>query len=441
MAKPRSALILGGGLTGLTCADELTKTGVQVTLLEKQPVLGGLARNVLFDGGCFDLGGHRFFTGDRRMIDWLFELLGDRLLEVPRKSRIRLAGRYFDYPLRPFNALFGFGARRSARILADYLRAAWRRRLGGGTDLSLEDWVRGRFGRAMYELYFRPYSEKVWGLPCSQISGEWAAQRIQLLNLGDAVRRALLPAGRPNTYASCFWYPRGGIGVIARTLADRVRERGGDIRTGREVTAVKRRDKRIEAVIAGDESWSADVVISTLPLTDLARMLDTPPDRVAPLSYRALRCVFLTIDAPGVSDDSWLYFPEADVRFSRCHEPRNWDPGMAPPQKTSLCLEFHCGEGDAIWNLDPRRLAALCRDDLERLGLVAAGRIAGAHCENVSHAYPVFRVGFREQLAAVHEWLAAFDNLYPVGRTGAYRYENMDQVAAAAIALVRRLVL
>lgn len=440
MAKPRSALILGGGLTGLTCADELTKAGVRVTLLEKQPVLGGLARNVEFGGGCFDLGGHRFFTGDRAMLDWLFDLLGDRLLEVPRRSRIRLAGRYFDYPLRPFNALFGFGARRSARIIADYLQAAWRRRLGGGSDVSLEDWVRGRFGSAMYDLYFRPYSEKVWGLPCAQISAEWAAQRIQLLNLTDAVRRALLPIRRPSTYAACFWYPRGGIGVIAEKLAARVRDRGGEILTAREVTALEHSGGRIASVVAGGESRSADVVISTLPLTDLARMLQTPGERLADLSYRALRCVFLTIDASRVSDDSWLYFPESDVRFSRSHEPRNWDPGMAPPGKTSLCLEFHCHQGDELWRLDAAQLAALCREDLARLGLVDAAWIEAAHCESVTHAYPVFRVGFREKLAAVLAWLAACDNLHPVGRTGAYRYENMDQVAASAIALVRRLV-
>ncbi|MDP8222833.1 MAG: FAD-dependent oxidoreductase [Candidatus Lernaella stagnicola] len=440
MSRPKTVLILGGGLAGLTCADELARRGVEVTVLEAGPVVGGLARNVQIHDAGFDLGGHRFFTENPNMMTWLRSLLGDNLLEIGRKSRIRLNGRFFDYPLRPLNALGNFGFKGAAKVLTDYAGAAIRSHLAPTvSDLSLEDWVTRRFGRELYEVYFRPYSEKVWGIPCREISAEWAAERIQLLGLGDAIFRALRPAGKPKTYASRFWYPRGGIGVIANTLAERIRAGGGKVLTGHRVTQIDTADGKVKSVLVGKKRFAADLVVSTMPLTEIGRLTGAPQQALSRLSFRSLRCVFLIIDQPRVTEDTWLYFPESDLSFGRCHEPRNWDPGMAPPGRTSLCLEVFCNEGDEIWRRKADELVAACADDLDAVGLVPRGRVIAGDSIAVANAYPVFRVGFRGPLEEVLASVTALSNLRLTGRTGAYRYENMDVVAERAIALAREV--
>jgi len=440
MAKPKTALILGGGLAGLTCAYELARAGVAVTVLEKEATVGGLARNFQHDGGKFDLGGHRFFTDKPELLAWLRELLADDLLEVPRKSRIRLHGRYFDYPLRAINALSGFGLRETARILADFSLAAMQRALSGAQDLSLEDWVTRRFGRRLYEIYFQPYSQKTWGLPCDQISAVWAAQRIQLLGLADAERQALAPTRRaPKTYAEKFWYPTQGIGVIGETLAAKIEQLGGRVLTATPVQRLVAHRDRIVEVVAAGEARAAELVISTMPLPVLGGWLGAPAAALARLRYRAVRCLYLLLDRERVTDDTWLYFPEAELPFGRSHEPRNWAPALAPPTGTSLVLEFFCNEGDELWSRDEDELAARCAADLTRLGLIERDEMRGHHGARVADAYPVFTVGFQRPLKAVTDHLASFANLRVLGRTGAYRYDNMDQVIDAALVLAREV--
>lgn len=440
MTRPHSVLILGAGLAGLTCASELAAAGVEVTVLEKLPTVGGLARNVERGAAKFDLGGHRFFSAKPELVDWLRTLVGDELRQVGRKSRIRLGGRYFDYPLRAGNALAGFGAAGSFAIVKDYAVAALSRALSNDEDVSFEGWVSSRFGRRLYEIYFRPYTEKVWGISCSQISADWAAQRIQLLSLADAVWQAVRPGGdKPKTYASQFWYPAGGIGVIGEILAGKIRDAGGKVHTGAAVEQITVRDGRIAEVVAAGETYAADAVISTIPLTRLGALINAPTAALNELSYRAIRCVFLVLNAGQITDDTWLYFPEPDVVFSRTHEPPNWAPELAPPQGTSLCLEVFCNEGDRLWSLDADDLADRCVTDLARLGLIKTSQVTEASDERVPSAYPVYRVGYKAPLRAVRERVAEVADLYLLGRTGAYRYDNMDQVVDAALALARRL--
>lgn len=441
MSAPRSALILGGGLAGLTCAHELAQKGVPVTVLEKLPAVGGLARNVTHRDAGFDLGGHRFFSADPRLIQWLHDLAGDELLQVPRKSRILMGGKFFDYPLRTANAIAGFGLQDTYRILADYTEAAFRRALSSDADISFADWVLHRFGRRLYDLYFRPYTEKVWGMPCEQISADWAAQRIQLLSLTDAVWQAVRPGrNAPKTYAQDFWYPKSGIGILGERLAQRVRDLGGVIHTGRAVERITRRGSRVTSVTAGGEKFNADIVISTLPLNLLGKMIGAPADAVSALRYRAIRCVYLLLDTEQVTDDTWLYFPEADIVFGRSHEPPNWSRQLAPAQGTSLCLEVFCHQGDEQWSRPENELADACVADLDRLGLVKPAQVADAFSVQVPDAYPVFHVGYKKPLRAVTESIDRIDNLFPLGRTGAYLYHNMDQVVEAAIALARKVV-
>ncbi|MCB9476062.1 MAG: FAD-dependent oxidoreductase [Deltaproteobacteria bacterium] len=436
--KPRY-VILGGGVAGLTCADALAHRGHEVTVLEALPEVGGLARNIDVDGFLFDIGGHRFFTDKPYIIEWLETLMGDELLTVERKSRILLGGKFHHYPLKPVNALFGMGLARSFAIILGYLKTALFER--GGRQDNFEEWVVARFGRPLYDIYFGPYTAKAWGVEPTRISADWAAQRIQLLSLTDAVRKALMNFGpnSPRTYASRFWYPKRGIGRIPVKLAERVRERGGRILLQSPAVKLERENGIYRVTTSQGETIEAERIISTIPVPILCRLLGDEGMNGA-LEYRCLRCVFLKIDRPRVTDDTWVYIPERDVIFGRIHEPKNWSSQMVPDGRTSLCLEIFCGEGDEIWDLPGEELYRRCALDLERLGFIKADEVVDGSDLKVKNAYPVFLVGYRDVLDATFRRLSEYDGIHLVGRTGAFTYTNMDQVIHDALTLVGRLI-
>ncbi|MCC6158058.1 MAG: FAD-dependent oxidoreductase [Deltaproteobacteria bacterium] len=428
-------VILGGGLAGLTCADELLRRGHDAVCVEAQREVGGLARNLVVQDHIFDIGGHRFHSDNPEIIAWIQDLLGDELLTVERRSRILLAGRFADYPLRPVNAFFGMGPKKSFEVLAGYLRVAASSR--GETD-NFEDWVVSRFGRALYDIYFGPYTRKVWGIDPRRISATWAAQRIQLLSLAQAVRKAMFPApGGPRTLVSSFFYPRNGIGRIAIRIAKRSESRGGRIVTGQAVRGVARDGDGFRVELASGETLRGDRVVSTIPIGLAANMLGIDVSAGA-LEYRSLRCVQVLLRRPRVTSDTWIYTPDSDIIFARIHEPKNWSPHLVPGDGTSLCLEVFCTEGDELWNMDGEELHRRCVNDLARLGFIDAGEVTHAADLRVRDAYPVFLVGFEHKLAAVTAAIRD-SGVELVGRTGAFTYKNMDQVIEDSLDLVRRL--
>ena len=438
--------VLGGGLAGLAFAWEADKKGFPTEIHEADRHIGGLARTVGKNGYAFDLGGHRFFTDKEWIVDWVRDLLGDRLLEVPRKSRIYMAGRFFDYPLRPGNALWSMGAAMALKILAGYAISALRFPFKRLPDDSFEGWIINRFGRGLYEIYFEPYTEKVWGIPCSEISAEWAVQRISLMSLTDAVIKAVFQSEEgPKTYASRFYYPKGGVCGIPDELARRLSDAGHRIVTESRATRIVHRSGRVEAVQFGDgEETAVESVVSTIPVTDLVRMMDPPPppevmQAASMLSYRSIVCVFLLLDKPEVTDDTWIYFPDKETLFGRLHEPRNWDRSMVPEGKTSVCLEIFCNEGDDAWSMSDRDLLERCMEPLHRLGFVSREEVVDFFTERVPNAYPVFTVGYEENLERVFSFTGGIGNLELLGRTGAYLYHNMDQVIEDAIAKAEQI--
>ena len=439
----RKITVLGGGLAGLALAFEAGKRGIAAEVREASPVLGGLARSVRSEGFAFDLGGHRIFSHSADIIKWFMDLMGDRLHEVSRTSRILLGGRFFDYPLKPANAMFSLGPSKSVRIFSGYLKAAMSK---GRPDRSFEDWIVNRFGRALFDIYFKPYTEKVWGLPCNEISADWASQRISLLNLYDAVKKAVFkPEKTPKTYASRFYYPAGGIGSIVDELARLAAGQGQQIVPGSRASSIRHKAGRIESVtFQGAGEIGVDHLVSTIPMTDLVKSLDPPaPAEVRSsaeaLSYRAIICLFLMLDRKSVTKDTWIYIPDHGIPFSRIHEPRNWDPSMAPQGKTSLCLEVFCNPGDAVWNENPDGLFERCIGPLASMGFVSRGEVTAHLSEKVLNAYPVFKVGYKENLDRVLSYLAGFKNLTLLGRTGTYSYLNMDQVVEEAVSAAERL--
>jgi protoporphyrinogen oxidase len=448
-SAPAPVLVLGGGFAGLAAAHALARSGRDVVVLEAGPVPGGLSRTERHGDFRFDLGGHRFFTHDAGVADLVGGLLGDELIDVPRSSKILLRGRYVDYPLRPRNALAALGPATTARVLADWAVEQLRALRGERPPVSLEDWVVRRFGRTLFEIYFREYSEKVWGLPCERISARWVARRIEGLSLARAVRDAFTRSHR-RTIASLvdrFAYPRLGIGRIADRLVVGLGERGR-VLTSARVTGVRHEAGRVRevrcATPAGERAFTPAAVVSTIPLPALARLLDpAPPPEVAAaaarLGYRDLLLAAVAVDRPAVTDQTWIYLPERATPFGRIHEPRNWSRAMAPEGRSLVVAEYFCFRGDAVWEAPDARLAAATAAGLERLGFLARREVAGTRILRVPEAYPLFEVGYERHAGAVRAWVGTFANLVLAGRTGSFEYQNMDHAlrsgmdAAAAL--------
>ncbi len=442
-------LILGGGLAGLAAGWALAQAGRRVQVLEGADEVGGLARTVARDGFRFDLGGHRFFTHDARVEGFMRDLFGDDLVTVARASRIYLRGKWIEYPLRPLGALSGVGPITSARILLGYAAANLARRLRPAPLVSLQDWVVAHFGRPLFELYFRDYSEKVWGVSCRDISAEWMAQRVQGLSLGSAIRHAFLRRGAAlPTLVDRFLYPRLGIGSIAERLRAGI-ERSSPIATGTRVVRLRHDGRRIEGVTVrrGDEMHElrGESFLSTIPLTQLIQALSPhAPVEVraaaARLRYRDLVIVAVMLERERATDQTWIYFPGKDIPFGRLHEPTNWSAAMAPPGRTLLVTERFCFRGDATWNAADAELIDATVHHLEKLGFIRRREVLDGMAVRIPAAYPLFEVGYQERGRVLCDYLGRFENLQLAGRGGLFRYYNMDQAISSGLAAAAALL-
>jgi protoporphyrinogen oxidase len=438
------ALVLGAGLAGLAAAYRLSQEGWEVLVLERAPCVGGLARTVVHRGFRFDLGGHRFLTSNPATLRLVQGLLQGQLLTVRRRSQIYLSGRYLHYPLRPLDALAGLGPGESLQVLAHYFLARLGHVLRPQQPRSLQDWVVGKFGRRLFELYFRDYSEKLWGTDCRRISARWVAQRIQGLSLGQAIREALLRGkDTPRTLKEEFLYPPLGIGQIAEGFKEAVLARGAKVLTGTSVREVHHLGGHISHVLAegpeGARRLEADVLISTIPLSALLRALRPRPRTRPPgLRYRALIVVAVLLGRPRCTELTWLYFPERRVPFGRLHEPGNWSPLMAPEGRTHLVLEYFCTQGDYLWQASDRALARLSVEALKQLGFIRQEDVLDALVLRVPHAYPFFEVGYEALREEAFKALEGLEGLLLAGRTGQFRYLNMDHAIESGLEAASR---
>jgi protoporphyrinogen oxidase len=371
------------------------------------------------------------------------------MLEVARRSRILLNERYVDYPLKFPNVLTALNLPQAARVCASYLKASLRP-ANDRQDISFEDWVVRRFGRVLYRIYFRPYTEKVWGIDCAELSADWASQRIKLPSLTAAVKGSLLGGtSPPGTLVSRFLYPALGIGMIPGRMAEEA------LATGRAIIHLNSQVFRLEHETAGgwqvhyrrsgqEQTVTGQQVVSTIPMGSLLRASPLPGETVSALdgalSYRGVICIFLAIDGHCVSDDTWTYFPDSHLTFGRTHEPSNWSPRMAPTGKTSLCAEVFCTEGDDVWQRPDGDLVDAVARDMDHLGFLARESVGDAWVLRVSNAYPVYRVGYDAVVRRVRDALARWPTLHLLGRTGTFQYLNMDGVIKQALELADALV-
>lgn len=423
----------GAGPAGLAAGLALARAGRPVVVVERSDGVGGLARTHERGGFRFDVGGHRFSTRLPLIAALWEELLGDDFLVRERRSRILFDGRYLDYPLTARTALARLGPAEAARILASYLAA---RLSPVSPEVTLADWLVNRFGRRLFETFFRPYTEKLWGLRCEELGAQWAAQRIRGLSvraaIADMLRRG---SGGQRTLETSFRYPRLGPGMLWQRMAERIEAAGGVVLVGHALTAVRLEAGRVCAVEVrgpdGPASLPAAHLVSTIPLRDLAAALGPAlPSAVsrasAALRHRAYVEVALVLEGADPFPDTWVYLHDREVRAGRAQNFRAWSPALVPsPAHACVGLEYFCWAGDALWEAPDATLAAMAQADLRAAGL-PCGRTAAAHVLRVPNAYPVYDEGFAGRVATVRAALRSIPNLSVAGRNGLHRYDNMD---------------
>jgi protoporphyrinogen oxidase len=448
-------VIAGGGPAGLTAAYELSRHGRGCVVLEADPrLVGGISRTDEYKGYRFDIGGHRFFSKSGEINALWREILGDDFITRSRLSRIYYDRKFFHYPLKPVDALWKLGVWRSARIVLSYLRARAR---PIRPERSFEDWVVNRFGRELFEIFFKSYTEKVWGMSTSAISADWAAQRIQGLSLTRAVTSALFGGLKSRrgevikTLIDEFQYPRLGPGQMWETARDRIRQQGGAVHLGRKVVRIEHDGSAVTAFVAADAMghtthYFGSHFLSTMPIRDLIRAMDPPAPAdvigaAESLRYRDFLSVVLIVDRPETFPDTWIYVHEPAVRVGRIQNFKNWSPDLVPdPSRSSLGLEYFCFEGDDLWTMTDAELLELGRREIDAIGLVAASEVVDGCVVRMPKAYPVYDDEYLDHLAVIRRWLSNIANLELAGRNGMHKYNNQDHSMMTALLAARNIL-
>jgi protoporphyrinogen oxidase len=456
--QPVDVAIIGAGPAGLTAAYQLTKAGYSVTVIEKDPhQVGGISRTVEHDGFRFDIGGHRFFSKSQEVVDLWNEILPHDFIDRPRMSRIYYQGRFYSYPLRAFEALRNLGIWRSTLCMASYAKA---RLFPIRTVRSFEDWVVNQFGRKLYSIFFKTYTEKVWGMPCNEMSADWAAQRIKGLSLGKAVldglRRSLGLNKRPNdgmatkTLLEHFRYPRLGPGMMWDAARDHVVAGGNQVLMGHALRQLSLDQVtgrwRVAATNKAGETITINAahVISSAPMRELASRIHPVPATLGnalSLGYRDFLTVALMIQSEDLFPDNWIYIHDPRVKVGRVQNFRSWSPEMVPdPDIACVGLEYFCFEGDGLWSSSDEDLIALATKEMILMGLISDEQVVGGAVVRQEKAYPVYDETYADNVAAMRAELdAAYPTLHLVGRNGMHRYNNQDHAMMTAMLTVRNI--
>lgn len=450
----KKVVIIGAGPAGLTAAYELCKEGVESVVLEKDTVVGGISRTVNYKGYLFDIGGHRFFTKVKAVDDMWREVMGEKkFLRRSRLSRIYYNKKFFYYPLKATNALLGLGILNSFLMLGSYVKAQL---FPIKNEVSFEDWISNRFGKRLYHTFFKTYTEKVWGIPCNEISADWAAQRIKGLSLIETIKNALLSAQPKNkseiikTLIDAFDYPEKGPGQMWEMVAAQIQDRGSELKMKSNVEGIVWDNSKVTALeieIDGKrETIPGTDFISSMPIQELVRkMKPEPPAAVMAaankLGYRDFLTVSLIVNKADLFQDNWIYIHDSAVKVGRIQNFKNWSPNMVPdPNKTCLGLEYFCFEGDGLWTTSDEELVKLATKELGMLGLVDPKDVEDGAVVRMPKAYPVYDSVYVEAVNTIREFLTGLGNLYLVGRNGMHKYNNQDHSMLTAMLSVKNIL-
>jgi protoporphyrinogen oxidase len=439
-------VVLGGGPAGLTAGYLLAKRGQPVIVLESTEFIGGIARTQVRDGYRFDLGGHRFFTKVQEVDDLWHEIMKEEFLKRPRKSRIYWNDKFLEYPLQGMDVIKQLGPVELTRCMLSY---AWAAAKPKGKEETFETWVSNRFGKRLYQHFFKTYTEKLWGVSATEIRAEWAAQRIKGLSFFSAAKAAFFGnSGNIKSLISEFNYPRFGPGQMWEQMADDIKAEGGEIRLNAPVTKLVTQNGRITEVIAGGETLHPSHVISSLPLRTTVGIAspEAPAevrDAARGLRYREFLTVLLVIDVEDPFDDNWIYIHQPGVRVLRIQNFKSWSPWMIPEGETasSIGMEYFCFEGDDLWTMEDDDLVTMAGEEIERLHLAPAAKVRFGFVERVHKAYPIYDELYAERVATIRGWLDTISNLTQVGRNGLHRYNNSDHSMLTAMRAVDNILL
>jgi protoporphyrinogen oxidase len=444
-------VIIGAGPAGLTAAYQLAKQGQQSTVLESDTVVGGISRTVERDGWRFDIGGHRFFTKVRAVEEFWHEVLPpEDFLLRPRMSRIYYNGKFFDYPLKAMNALKGLGIVEAGLCVLSYV---WARIRPPKDQSSFEGWTTARFGNRLYRIFFKTYTEKVWGVPASEIKADWAAQRIKNLSLFTAVVNALMPKRNQKDITSLieeFEYPKYGPGMMWERVTEQVEAQGTKVIMGTKVTAIHHEGGRAVAVSAesggGHSRFEASNVISSMPISHLLKAMDPPPpaevlSAANGLSYRDFLTVALVVPEESGFPDNWIYVHSPTVRLGRIQNFGVWSPYLVKEGRTCLGLEYFVFEGDDLWTSKDEDLIELGKRELAALGLVDPSKVESGYVVRMPKAYPMYDDTYKANIQVMRDWLETnAPNVYPVGRNGMHKYNNQDHSMYTAMLSVENIL-
>lgn len=440
MTEP--VVVIGAGPAGMSAAWQLARRGVRVEVIERDSMVGGLAKTIcLREGFCYDYGPHTFHIREteasRRVVSEILSLLGDQYRVLDRGTRIFLEGRYFTYPPQMREVLRKVSLGLGIRIVLDYLHASLRYALNPAQqEDSFEDWGVRNLGRTLYDTFFGLYSEKVWGISMSQISSR-QAQRVAKLNLKNIILRMFKLKADPDTYFIKYLYPHGGIGNLYNRMAEEVESRGGTVHLNATATRIEADGQRVCAVVYEREGEEHTIpcsgLVSALPLTMVTSMV-TPAlspaalETAAELHYRSLLLIYLVVNRPRVTDYHWCYLIEPRFKCNRFSEQKNVSPEMLPENQTVLCVEASCEYGDERWQAADEELARMATDDLVRLGILqAAEDVEERFAVRIRYAYPIYRLGFERVLYNLLNELHRLQNFHTIGRHGLFINNSMDE--------------
>jgi protoporphyrinogen oxidase len=425
--------VIGAGPAGMTAAYELAKEkDIQVQLFEASNAVGGMSKTINLLGQRVDLGPHRFFSSDPRVNKLWLEVVGRNYEMVNRLTRIYYNKKFYYYPLKAFNALFNMGIFSATRCVLSY---AFRRFFPLKDESNFENWVTNRFGSRLYNIFFKSYTEKLWGISCRILDSDFAAQRIKKLSLYEAIKNAVF-AGKGNqhkTLVDQFAYPIGGTGVVYEEMAKQFSQSGGQLSLGTPIKRVLLSGNRVTGIedVNGKVYDGLDQVISSMPLTELVNRMEGLPDNVRQacqkLKFRNTVLIFLKIESNDLFPDQWLYLHAADLQVGRVTNFRNWSPSLyGNDSGTILALEYWCYSEDPLWAQNDQSLIGLASDEIRATGLIGNQKIVGGAVYRVSKSYPVYDNTYKENLGLVEAYLNTIENLHPIGRYGAFKYNNQD---------------